>query len=482
MNSKIDFRNKKVLVMGLGVLGGGLAVTKWLVKHGAKVTVTDLKTKRELKTPFQELGKLKSKITLVLGRHRESDFRNNEMIVVNPGVPKESKFLKIAKKNNAAIENEASLFFRFCPPQRDEISPSADKNPIIAVTGTRGKTTTANWIYHFLKKKYPKAVLTGNSSDNPMLNILDKLDGKSPVVVELSSWQLELLPKSGKAPHIAVITNLYRDHMNRHKNMRNYALAKANIFSDQNKNNYLILNKNNSWTKFFLKLKPQAKIIYFPNKGIVNSELRIKNFESKYGKHNLENLSIAILVARKIGVSDSQIKGTIKNLPQVKYREEIIYQKKGLTVVNDSTATSPDATIAALRRFGKHGKIILISGGTDKELEFNEWARMVKKYVKPENLYLLNGNATKKMIMALLHFAYFKKEKPQLFEDLKIILMRIKNKELRIKNIKKNKRSIIHNSKFIILFSPSSASFEKFKNEFDRGEKFNLYLKSVKVI
>lgn len=447
-----DLKNKKVLVMGLGLLGGGIATTKWLIRHGAKVTVTDFKTKNQLAPSIKTLGSFTKKIKFILGRHREIDFKTHDIVVVNPDVRRESKFLKIAKKAGIRLENEASLFFKF------------SRNPIIAVTGTRGKTTTVNWIYHLLKKKFPKAVLTGNSSDNPMLNVLDRLDGKSPVVVELSSWQLEQLPQSKKSAHIAVITNIYRDHLNRHPNIKHYAKTKANIFKNQTKNDFLILNENDFWTKFLLKLKPKSKIIYFPQRLAINS----RDFESRYGRHNLENLMIAVLVAQKMGVPQSIIKKAIKTLPQIKYREEVIYQNKNLKVVNDSTATSPDATIAALKRFSREGEVILIAGGTDKNLEFKEWAKAVKKYVKPSNLFLLNSGATKKMIMALDKIDYFEKKPPQLYEDLDGIIARIKNNELRIKD-----------EKSIILFSPGAASFEKFKNEFDRGLKFNLYWKSA---
>ncbi|MFZ2603481.1 MAG: Mur ligase family protein, partial [Candidatus Omnitrophota bacterium] len=246
MTPKEYLEDKKMLVMGLGLLGGGIATTKWLIKHGAKVTVTDLKDKKTLASSIKALGHGAKRARFVLGKHDEKDFKNNEIIVVNPAVPKESKFLKIARDNGARFENEASLFFRFC------------KNPVIAVTGTRGKTTTVNWIHHFLKQKYPNSVLTGNSSDNPMLKVLDGLDGKSPVVAELSSWHLELLPQSGKSARVAVITNLLPDHLNRYKNLSEYASAKANIFKHQTKDDFLILNKNNKWTKFFLNQKPQS--------------------------------------------------------------------------------------------------------------------------------------------------------------------------------------------------------------------------------
>ncbi len=333
--NKLNLKNKKVLVMGLGLLGGGIATTKWLVRHGAKVTVTDLKTEKELKSSVKLLGAAAKRVKFVLGRHSENDFKNNEIIVVNPAVPRESPYLKIAKKNGAQIENEASLFFRFC------------RNPIIAVTGTRGKTTTVNWIYFLLKQRFPKTVLTGNSSDNPMLKALDNLDGKSPVVVELSSWHLEILPQAEKGPHIAAITNIYVDHLNRYKGIKDYASAKANIFKNQKGDDFLILNKKNGWTNFFLSKKPKSKVLYFP----VGISVDKKAFIEKYGVHNFENFSAAVLATKLAGVPWQSIKKAVDSLPQVKFREEIIHQEKSLVVVKDSTATSPEGTVAALNRF-----------------------------------------------------------------------------------------------------------------------------------
>ena len=216
-----------------------------------------------------------------------------------------------------------------------------------------------------------------------------------------------------------------------------------------------------------------------------------KIFVEKYGLHNFENLSAAISAAQLAGVPWTSIKKAINSLPQVKFREEIIRQNKnfnpvrnrspqggrsrpaaggravsnGVKIINDSTATSPDATIAALKRFSNPpaggGEIILITGGTDKNLEYRDWAKIVKKYIRPENLYLLNGSATKKMLTELQKIGYFKKEKLQLFEDLSTLLKAVK---LQITNYK---------LPITVLFSPGAASFEKFKNEFDRGEKFN---------
>ena len=446
------FRGKKVLVMGLGFLGGGIATTKWLVKHGARVTVTDPKSRRELAPSIRALGQAAKKVRFVLGRHRAEDFKNSEIVVVNPAVPRESRFLKIAKKSGAILENEASLFFRLC------------KNPIIAVTGTRGKTTTVNWIRHFLKQKHSKSVLTGNSSDNPMLKALDKLDGKNPVVVELSSWHLELLPQSKRSPHIAVITNIYRDHMNRYTNMKQYALAKANIFRYQTGEDFVVLNKKNSWTKFFLKLRPRSKIEFFSDSAPLKP-LR-NRLVAGVGAHNFENLNAAALATRHFGISKIMIDRALRSLPRLPFRQEIIYQKKKIFVVNDATATSPDGAIAALKRFGPKTRLILIAGGTDKKLDYKKWSKAVKKYVRPENLFLLNGSATQKMVRELKKIEYFKETNPQIFEDLKILL------KLACKQLVTNYKLPI-----TILFSPGAASFEKFKNEFDRGRKFNAYWK-----
>ena len=454
MTTNEYLKDKKILVMGLGLLGGGVATTRWLVKHGAKVTVTDLKTKKELADSIKALGPAVKKIRFVLGRHTESDFRSHQIVVVNPAVPRLSPLLKIAHQSGAALENEASLFFRFC------------QNPAIGVTGTKGKTTTANWIYHFLKQKYPRSVLAGNSSENPMLKALDKLDGVSPVVVELSSWHLELLTKSERAPHIAIITNIYPDHLNRYENITEYALAKANIFKHQTGEDFLILNKKNKWTQLFLKQsaswRTKSQTLFIPYPIFPFSPPFIH-----FGDHNLQNLLTAALAANLAGVSWNSIKKAARTLPQIKFREEVIYQKNGLTVVNDTTATSPDATIAALTRFTNHRyqgqTLILIAGGTDKNLEFDDWARAVKKFITPDNLFLLEGSATARMLDSLNRIGYFKKTMPRLYLNFNVLLTS------GLKHAKMIK------SKKILLFSPGAASFEKFKNEFDRGNQFNKF-------
>ncbi len=460
-------QGKKILVMGLGILGGGVATSLWLLRHQAKITITDLKTRKELKQSLQKLKPYLTRAKLILGKHRKKDFQNNDLIIINPGVKQNNIYLQTARKKNKAIENEITLFFRF------------NINPVIAITGTRGKTTTTNWIFHLLKGKYSQAAMGGNTPDSPVLSFLDKLKPKQPVVLELSCFQLEIFKHY--SPHIAIITNLYQDHLNRYTTMKQYARTKANIFLYQNKNDYLILNKDDQWTKYFLSLPHQAQIYFISQHSLplTQNGVYVKNskiyfqqnkkqqlissiaaFRTDWGEHNVNNLMRAILIAKLSGLTLKQIKKQIATLPSIKFRQQLIKKKKNLQIINDSASTSPEAVIAALKRYSQNKNInlILITGGTDKNLNFASLAQTIKKILPPSNLILLNGSATRKLIKELAKIKYHIGHQPQ--ESLKECW---KNSIAQIDPKKKN----------IILFSPGGSSFEKFKNEFTRGEAFN---------
>jgi UDP-N-acetylmuramoylalanine--D-glutamate ligase len=475
MESKEFLKDKKVLVVILGIYGGGAATAKWLFQNGAKVTVTDMRTEKELSqtmklfTPKEKRG-----IYFVLGGQREEDFVSNDIIVIGPGVPQDSPYLVASRKVGKQLENDASLFFRFI------------KNPIIAVTGTRGKSTITSWIAHLFSEKYGHFIPTGNNPEHAFLKELSEIkDTSRPVIAEMSSWQLETLPVSEKAPHIAVITNLFPDHLNRYKEgMEGYAKAKANIFKHQTEKDFLILNDKNPWTKFFLSQKPKSHIFYFSKKPLAKGKngmfvkdgtmifrnekeeqkiCGVKKFTKKMGEHNLENL-LATVLAVKLFDRKFRIK-TIDSLPQIPFRQEIIFNKAGLTIVNDSAGTSPDATIAILRRFKKNR--VLITGGTDKDLEFAELAREIKKTLKPSELVLLNGSATKKLILELEKINFFGHSTRLRAGNKKIVLFET------LEECAEYAKIATKNKHGTILFSPGSASFEKFKNEFHRGERFN---------
>ena len=443
----MEIKGKKVLLMGLGILGGGVSTAKWLVSKGVKLTITDLKSEEYLKPSLERLSDLKGKISFILGEHREKDFLENEIIVVNPYVPITSPFLEIARKNGKQIENELTLFYKFCSSRK-----------IVAVTGTRGKTTTVNWIAHLLKSKNPDTLIIGNSPEKPFLQEINKCSEDTYVVIEISSFLLEICGKSEFTPHVALITNLYRDHINRHKSMEEYAITKSNIFKHQKKDDFLILNKDNEWTDFFIAQKPKAKILFFSEEdSIVGKD----EFVKLWGVHNLQNFAASSLVALTLGVYIAEIQKQISSLPQIKFREEKVFENENLSIYNDTTATSPDALIASMKRFLVDGeKVVFISGGNDKELDYKKWSEVAQKLIRPENLILLSGSATEKMKNEL-GWDYYK-ESDSLEECFSKALEIVKTE---------NKAKII--------FSPGAKSFEKFKNEFDRGERFNLILKGL---
>ncbi len=463
---ELSFKNKKVLLMGLGILGGGLNIANWLIEKKAKLTITDLKSRKDLKNSIK---KLKNKdIKFVLGKHNEKDFIENDIIVLNQDIQLNNKYLKIAEKNKKQIEDELTLFCKFSPTKN-----------IIAVSGTRGKTTTTNWITHFLKSKFD-IVNLGNSPENSLIGKMNQLKKKGLVVVECPSCLLEQSFRVKFAPKIAVITNIYQDHLNRYSGkMKDYALTKANIFLNQKKNDILILNYDNKWREFFLKLKPKSKILFFSLKKLPNhlngvfvekNNVIIRNKKEKYifncfdfiekwGKHNLENILISILISDIYHISKEKILDLIKNIPSIKFRQEIVLKRKNLEIYNDTASTSPEAGISAIKRFHNKDNLILITGGTDKDLEYTEWAKILKKYLKKQNVIFLKGTATEKMKKNLKWRNILE------FNNLKECF----KKALQIS---KNKNSVI-------LFSPSSKSFEKFKNEFDRGEQFNELVKEI---
>jgi len=473
-NFKSSFKNKKVLLVGLGILGGGVSTALWFLKRKVKLIITDLKSKEDLKQSIKKLSKYKKQIKYVLGKHRFIDFKNNDLIIVNPAVSTiNNPYLNYAKKFNRPIENDLSFLFKLTD------------NFKICITGTRGKTTTTNWTYFLIKNKFKNALIGGNIPEHPIFSLVDKIKNSEPLILETSCFQLELL---ADRPNIAVITSLYRDHLNRYKTMKTYAKIKAKIFLNQTSSDYLILNYDSPWTKYFLSFKPKSQIFFFSRRSSLKKAngifvknykvyfqennkktyiLNIKKFEKQWGKHNISNLLTAMLIAKLVGLSWKEIKNQIPFLPQVKMRQETIFENRKLKIINDSAGTSPEAGIAAISRFSKEtNNLILITGGTDKNLEFSKLALKIKQNIKPENLILLNGSATKKLIIDLKKIKY--SQNFNLFENLNECLKYVLTL---YQNSKKTKKQMI------IVFSPSSASFEKFKNEFDRGEKFNQVVK-----
>jgi len=429
----MDFKGKRVLILGLGGLGGGISAANFFYRKGANLTITDLKSKHELKESLHKLRNIKA--NFVLGRHRKEDFFNADLIIKNPAVSSSCPFLTEALRKKIKVEMIESLFVKL----------SKSKN-IIGVTGTRGKSTVSALIYNTLKKAGDDAFLAGNIPNVSTLALLETVKEKSIVVLELSSWQLEGFGWSKISPHVSIVTNIYPDHLNRYQSMKDYIADKKNIFKFQKKEDYLILNKNDRYSKEFAK-ESKSKIIWFSKSNFPKSWSI-----SLLGKHNLENAACSYQAAKIYQIREDVLKNVFSSFKALPFRLNIIGKFEGRTIINDSTSTTPAALIAALRSFPPK-KIILICGGNEKKLPLGELQREIKANCK--FIFFLKGSGTD------LLFPKLKKTMPKRvygsFDNLKDIL--------RVSYLKSKKGDII-------LFSPGFTSFAMFKNEFDRGEKF----------
>ncbi len=466
----MNFKNKKVIVMGLGTYknGSGIASALFLAKNGADVLVTDLRSKKELSEQLKKLKKYKN-IKYVLGKHKEEDFKKCDIVVKNPAVPKDSKFIKIAKKHGAKIHNDWSLFLL----EKD--------NFLVGVTGTRGKSTTATLIYEFLKNE-SLVHLCGNIGVSP-LAIFSKIKRGDLVVAELSSWLLNSFKEVRRSPNISVITNLMPDHQDKYKSLKEYYADKKNIFKYQKKDDILILNKDNKETEklkkeaksqvFWFSQEPLAKKekgtfkkgydVFFQKDGKKEKIANLKNIKLK-GRHNIQNILAALCVVCFFDVKKSKIQKILNSFLGVKNRLEFVGKIKGVSFYNDTTATSPDASCAALEALGSGKKnIVLIAGGTDKNLNYNKMAESIKKYAKFVVLFF--GSASDKIVKELDKKKFSKSKMEE----------GVKNMEDAVK------KAMLHAKKGdIILLSCGAASFGLFKNEFDRGNKFVKTIKKLK--
>lgn len=445
--------------MGLGLHGGSIGTIRFLHSSGAKLTVTDLKSKDELKPSLDKLSDLKN-INYVLGQHRPEDFTGADMIIKNPIVPWSNKYIKLALEKNIPVEIDSSLFFQFC------------RNPIIGVTGTKGKTTTATLIYEILKTggKIPVKVGIGQTS---VLDKLNDLKADSIVIFELSSWRLSALGRCKLSPHVSVLTNIYPDHLNYYKNIEAYIKDKKHIYLNQTANDYCIIN----WDDEILnKLEPEIKsqiikysknrisrgrsvfidqgIIYLNNGIDEKKVLEIKEIKIR-GEHNLGNILAGIGAAYAAGVSLGDIHSAILSFKGIPHRLELVRELGGITYYNDTAATMPESAVFGIKSFEQ--PIILICGGADKNLDMAPLARAIHENAK--GVVFLKGAATDKII------AEIRKILPEDERDKKFTVVETMDKAVEVARIATEAGDVV-------LLSPGAASFGLFANEFDRGNKF----------
>ncbi len=457
-----DFTGKKILIMGLGLHGGGVGAARFFAKRGASLVITDLRTKVQLESSITKLKEF-SKITYVLGEHRKSDFLQADLIVKNPGVPPVSPYIKLAQDRGIPVTTDLGIFLRQCPAQ------------IIGVTGTRGKSTTCFLMFRFLeryfkknKKDSRKRVFLGGNIRRSVLEFMDDVRSHDVVILELSSFQLDDILRDSwkdeahlrKSPHIAVITNILRDHLNWHGSMQSYISAKSVIFKYQDKEDILFANGSDPVVRRIATRAPGR--VEFPK---LPANLKA-TVDKNLGSHYETSVALAVGIAKHFRVSPDIIRSTLTRFYGLPGRQELVGRIRGISFINDTTATIPDASIAAIKRFRKEAKksrLILIAGGSDKKLKFSDMARAIAAYV--DSLVLLPGTATD----ALLRIV--KKKKAKKYVAIQMAASMDEAVNMAAYGAKKGD---------YILLSPGAASFGLFANEFDRGDKFVAALSAVK--
>ncbi|MDR1587027.1 MAG: UDP-N-acetylmuramoyl-L-alanine--D-glutamate ligase [Treponema sp.] len=471
----MDYSGMKITVMGLGLNGGGLASAAYLLKHGADLTITDLRDEKTLAPSIEKLetpdcGAARGRnrrIRYVLGRHETEDFKNADMVVKNPGVRPDSPYLQAARR----VETDISLFLAASPAR------------LSAVSGSKGKSSTASALHWVLRRAGEKgflqgrAFLGGNITVSP-LSFLDELKPGDDVVLELSSWQLGDLRGRGLKPRAAVLTPIMPDHLDRYRTMEAYVADKRIIYREQDENDVTIAG-DDAWGQSFLDESGGRPLVYSerPLPGGVSGgwlgggeePAFARLYNSPFaglgegetvelvpagllvpGRHQKKNLLAAGLALLDMGLPPAFIREGLGAFPGIEHRLEFFREAGGIRFYNDSAATIPEAAAAALEAFPA-APVVLVTGGADKNLDFSP---LIRAAPLAGAIVLLAGTGSDK-IRAGLDAEGIAYSGP--FDSVDAALAAAAGAVL---------------PGGAVLFSPGCTSFGMFLNEFDRGNKW----------
>ena len=379
----MDVRGKRVLVMGLGRFGGGVGAARYLADRGARVIVTDLASSETLADSVVQLNRATIE-ALHLGSHRREDFIWAEVVVVNPAVPPEHPLLSLAQSHGAQLISEVGLFLSLCPA------------PTIGVTGSNGKSTTAALVHAMFKAAGRSSWLGGNIGGS-LLEQLDQIQATDWVVLELSSFQLESIDSCGRSPCVALVTNFTPNHLDRHGGIAAYRRAKQTILRHQRPDDLAVLCADDaevrSWAvrgqKLYYGLSEHGDDGATLRETSLSMRWQSRQRESRFefldalrlpGRHNLQNAVGAALCAWALGVEPVCIREALAGFRPLEHRLELVGELGGRRFFDDSKATTPEATAAALAAIQE--PIWLIAGGADKGLDLALLAQRIRRQVK----------------------------------------------------------------------------------------------------
>jgi len=376
-NSPFTICNSHVVILGLARQGTALA--RFLVQAGAEVTISDLRTEERLSDPLAELEGLP--IRYVLGEHPSSLLERADLLCLSGGVPVEAPIVVEARRRGIPLSNDAQLFLERCPA------------PVIGITGSAGKTTTTALVGEMCRAAGLRTWMGGNIG-NPLIADLGEIKPDDRVVMELSSFQLEIMTTS---PHIAAVLNITPNHLDRHGTMETYIGAKRNIVTHQRPDDFALLGYDDANARA-LALETPAHLLWFSGGAEVdegafrtNGELTLRmdgedcvicqaSDVRLLGRHNLLNVLAASVLASVAGVPLAAIQQAATTFTGVEHRLELVRELNGTRWYDDSIATAPERSLAALRSFEE--PILLLAGGRDKKLPWDEFARETAQRVR----------------------------------------------------------------------------------------------------
>jgi UDP-N-acetylmuramoylalanine--D-glutamate ligase len=444
MNGEIALQGKRVLVIGLARTG--VATALFCAERGAAVTATDSRSARELDESIAKLHP--AGVKLLLGGHSGAVFDDRQLVIPSPGVPADAPMLIKAHELGIPVWSEIELAFRFL------------NGKLIGITGSNGKTTTTSLIEHILRHAGFATKLAGNIGV-PLIALVGETTEGTCTVAELSSFQLELIQTF--RPNISVFLNLTPDHLDRHKTFAAYGAAKARIFENQTREDFAILNADDSECAKYAPSRPQVS--WFSRKKQVGQGAFVRNGKILIrqagkeeeildstdvplpGAHNLENVLAAVVATRLAGAQPAHVGEAIRTFRGVEHRLEFVAEIHGVRYYNDSKATNVDATLKALEAFP--GRIIVILGGKDKDSDYTT----------------LRSTLRDKAILALLIGSAAEKIERQI--EGSVAIKRAETLEQAVEYAAQTAHA-----GDIVLLAPACASFDQFQNFEHRGWVF----------
>jgi UDP-N-acetylmuramoylalanine--D-glutamate ligase len=452
----MELNNKRVLVVGLGK--SGLASALFLKAHGARVTVSDTKSGDELRNEIPTL--LDHGITVETGGHGERTFREQDLIVVSPGVPVDAPLLAQARTLGESVIGEIELAAQFLP------------GPIVAITGSNGKTTTTTLVGEILTAGGLHALVGGNIG-TPAISLAERAKPESVIVLEVSSFQLETIQTF--RPKVAVVLNVTPDHLDRHQTLESYVDAKARIFENQQSDDFAVLNEDDP-TCVTMAARTRAQIFWFSRQkevkqgawvregnilfrdGARQSEVMQVSELPLKGAHNLENVLAAVCAGALMGCTPGKIREPVRDFKAVEHRLEFVATIGGVDYYNDSKATNVDATIKALESFPAN--IHLILGGKDKGSDYTVLNDLLRQRVK--RVYTIGAAAAK--------------------IESQIVSTKSGGVEVVHSETLENalrKANAVAEPGDVVLLAPACASFDQFKNYEQRGRMFKQIVRGL---